>query len=63
MFHYNIEIKVQPEFLSGKLMFFWCITKNTEYISSNCGHGWSCSIEEAASHAHIYYEKNISSNT
>jgi hypothetical protein len=59
MYYYNIEIKVEPEIFNNTPMYFWCITKNTKNSSSNNGHGWSISIEQAAIDALTYYNKNI----
>lgn len=56
--YYNIEIKLKPEIFGMKPAFFWCITKNKNDNASNCGHGWSQSVEEAAKEAYQYYVEN-----
>ena len=55
MDHYSIEIKLQPEVLGKELMYFWHIIKNEDGNASNCGHGWSKSVEHAAMEGYQYY--------
>jgi len=59
MEHYSIEVKVEPEIIKNRSMYFWCILKNSGGSISNCGHGWSESIDVAVSDAHTFYKKTI----
>lgn len=62
-YFYKIEINLHPENFNGNLKYFWCITKNSENSSSNNGHGWSHSVEQATIDANLYYHKNILNKT
>jgi len=56
---YSIEINVCSESFKNREYFFWCILKLENGKKTNCGHGWSKSIEDAAADAYAYYNANI----
>ncbi len=58
--YYNIEIKIEPEILNNKPMYFWCIVEyRVGGTGVNSGHGWSVSVEQCAIDAFAYYQRNI----
>jgi len=61
MEQFSIEVKVQPEIIKNRNMYFWCILKNTSGSISNCGHGWSESVEIAVTDAHAFYKNTVES--
>lgn len=56
---YTIQINLESEIFNNKEHYFWSVLKIYNDICSNCGHGWSPSIEQAALDAFKYYKQNI----
>ena len=59
---YKIEILPEPEVFNGKPMYFWCIVYDSGDNRCNCGHGWSESVEKAATDAYKHYNILIGGN-
>lgn len=56
---YSIEINVSSKRFNNQEYYFWCIFKLENEKRMNYGHGWSESIEIAASDAYSFYIANI----
>lgn len=57
---YRISIIPEPEVFNGKSMYFWCVLRQVETKEFvNCGHGYSESIEQAATDANNMYKQII----
>lgn len=60
MSEYILQINVEPEIISSKPLYFWCIIKNNNLdTASNYGFGWATSVDSAFEEAYSHYKKFI----